>query len=32
MLSENLDLYSSQYENDIIIGDFIVRVSNPYNE
>ena len=29
MLSKNSDLYSSQYENNIIIGDFNVGVSDP---
>ena len=30
ILSKNLDLYSSQYENNIIIGDFNVGVSDPH--
>ena len=30
MLSKNFDLYSSQYEYNIIIGYFNVRVSDPY--
>ena len=29
-ISKNLGLYSSQYENNIIIGDFNVRVSDPH--
>ena len=29
-VSKNLDLYSSQYENNIITGDFNVRVSDPH--
>ena len=30
ILSKNLDLYSSPYENNIIIGDFNVGVSDPH--
>ena len=30
ILSKNIDLHSSQYESNIIIGDFIVGVSDPH--
>ena len=30
ILSKNLDLYSSQYESNITIGDFNVEVSDPH--
>ena len=30
MLSKNLDLYFFQYENNVIVGDFNVEVSDPH--